>query len=67
MYDFEELLIHSLSVIQARSMLRRNKSIMLAHVSCADSQSPKANLLDTIRYLDSRPVWASELTAMGTC
>jgi hypothetical protein len=56
MYDFEELLMHSLNVIQAREMLRRSISTMLAHVSYVETQSPKANLLDIIRYLDSRPV-----------
>lgn len=58
MYDFEELLMHSLSVIQAREMLRRSMSTMLAHVSYVETQSPKANLLDIIRYLDAKPVLA---------
>ncbi|KAK5993011.1 hypothetical protein PT974_06437 [Cladobotryum mycophilum] len=48
MYDFEELLVHGLSVIQTRQMLRRRMSTMLAHASDADTECPKANLLDIV-------------------
>ena len=50
MYDFEELLMHSLSVVQAREMLLCNRSTSLAHFSCVGTESPKANLLNTTRY-----------------
>jgi hypothetical protein len=58
MYDLEELLLHSLSVVQAREMFRRGMSTLLAHVSHEETLYPKANLLDIIRYLNSRSVLA---------
>ncbi|KAF9767979.1 hypothetical protein IL306_014786 [Fusarium sp. DS 682] len=48
MNDFEELLVHSLSVIQAREMLRRDTGTMLAHASYLEADCPKANILDII-------------------
>lgn len=57
MCDFEELLMHGLRVVQAREMLRRNMSTMLTHVSFVDTKSPKANLLDIIRYLAVDLFW----------
>ncbi|KAJ3526897.1 hypothetical protein NM208_g10968 [Fusarium decemcellulare] len=48
MNDFEELLVHSLSVIQTREMLRRDTGTMLAHVSDLEGDCPKANILDII-------------------
>ncbi|KAL7768447.1 hypothetical protein ACKLNR_002748 [Fusarium oxysporum f. sp. zingiberi] len=48
MNDFEELLVHSLSVIQAREMLRRGTGTMLAHASYLEAHCPKANILDII-------------------
>lgn len=49
MYDFEELLVHGLSILQTRQMLRRSMSTMLAHASGMDSDSPKANVLNIVR------------------
>ncbi|KAH7064339.1 hypothetical protein BKA63DRAFT_171375 [Paraphoma chrysanthemicola] len=53
MYDFEELLLHSLSVVQARDMLRRSMSTGLVHVSSVETQFPKAHLLDVISDVPS--------------
>ncbi|KAL4728687.1 hypothetical protein ACLX1H_003086 [Fusarium chlamydosporum] len=47
-HDFEELLVHSLSVIQTRQMLQRDTSTMLSYVSDLETSCPKANILDTI-------------------
>jgi len=49
MHDFEELLIHGLSVLQTRQMLQRNMSTMLAHPSDMNAENPKANILDLVR------------------
>ncbi|ODA78414.1 hypothetical protein RJ55_05795 [Drechmeria coniospora] len=48
MYDFEELLVHGLSVIQTRQMLKRSMSTMLAHASSVDEELPRANILDLV-------------------
>ncbi|KAL3958661.1 hypothetical protein ACCO45_006823 [Purpureocillium lilacinum] len=48
MHDFEELLIHGLSVLQTRQMLQRNMSTMLAHPSDMNAENPKANILDLV-------------------
>ncbi|KAM4058596.1 hypothetical protein HRG_006448 [Hirsutella rhossiliensis] len=48
MHDFEELLVHGLSVIQTRQMLRRSMSTMLAHASNNDKGPPRANILDLV-------------------
>ncbi|PNY26286.1 Uncharacterized protein TCAP_03786 [Tolypocladium capitatum] len=48
MYDFEELLVHGLSVLQTRQMLSRSIGTMLAHSSGLDSETPKANVLDLV-------------------
>ncbi|KAH7152709.1 hypothetical protein EDB81DRAFT_945677 [Dactylonectria macrodidyma] len=48
MHDFEELLVHSLSVMQTRQMLIQNTSSMLAYASELEAISPKANILDII-------------------
>ncbi|KAF5010899.1 hypothetical protein FDECE_2967 [Fusarium decemcellulare] len=48
MNDFEELLVHSLSVIRTREMLRRDTGTMLAHASDLEGDCPKANILDII-------------------
>ncbi|KAH7075141.1 hypothetical protein FB567DRAFT_583528 [Paraphoma chrysanthemicola] len=53
MYDFEEFLLHSLSVVQARDMLRRSMSTGLVHVSSVETQFPKAHLLDIISDVPS--------------
>lgn len=49
MHDFEELLVHGLSVIQTRQMLNRSMNTMLAHATDDDAACPKANLLDIVR------------------
>ncbi|KAJ6442852.1 26S proteasome regulatory subunit rpn11 [Purpureocillium lavendulum] len=54
MHDFEELLVHGLSVLQTRQMLRRSMSTMLAHASDMDADNPKANILDLVRQVSSQ-------------
>ncbi|KAH7141445.1 hypothetical protein B0J13DRAFT_676394 [Dactylonectria estremocensis] len=48
MHDFEELLVHGLSVMQTRQMLLQNTGTMLAYASELEASSPKANILDII-------------------
>lgn len=51
MTEFEDILVHGLSVAQARRMLSHNMSTMLAHASDLDSTRPKANILNIMRWL----------------
>ncbi|KAF4505454.1 hypothetical protein G6O67_007400 [Ophiocordyceps sinensis] len=48
MHDFEELLVHGLSVIQTRQMLRRSMSTLLAHASAKAEGPPRAKILDLV-------------------
>lgn len=44
-YDFEELVAHSLNIVQARDMLRHKGSTMLAYVTGGGPEPRKASLL----------------------
>lgn len=59
MHDFEELLVHGLSVIQTRQMLRRSMSTLLAHASAKAEGPPRAKILDLVRYC--QPLVSSRL------
>lgn len=50
MHDFEELLVHGLGVVQARQMMGRGMSTMLAHVSEENIEVPEVKVLDLVGY-----------------